>query len=560
MKSITRDVLIVGGGGAACRAAIAAAEKGASVVMVLEKTLGKSGSTTIEASEIAAFNVPGATDEKDSPEAFYNDIITAGQGMAVPELAQILVEQADARYQDLSSWGLHCEKRDGRFLGLHGCFSSYSRGYAIKGHGGTIVELLKQQLLKHSNITILENSMVIDFLVNGGEYAGAYGLDSDDEPVFFDTKAAIIAAGGAAQVFKNNLNPPDVAGDGYALAWRAGAEMMNLEFMQGGVGFHHPIKSLFQAHFWAGFPVITDKNGRQFVHDYLPVGIDYKQACLEHAQHFPFSCIDSSKYIDIAVQNEIFKGNGTQNGGVFVSFEHFTDDYISSLEVDVNLKKLWGLAKEHFSEMGIDLMHDPIEISCIAQAINGGVRIDRSAATSVPGIFAAGESAAGPHGADRLGGNMLLASQVFGKIAGESAAAYAKKNSQSRCDIKLVSRSPIYELLYKSGDSKLLNAQVQDTAQSNLLVSRSAEQLQKMFDAAYGFAAQIEESPSSDKPKRENIKLLNKIQAAEMMAMAALERCESRGSHYRMDFPDKNDAFNSPFIFSIAKNNKGVKL
>jgi L-aspartate oxidase len=263
--------------------------------MVLKNVLLRSGSTAHQASEVAGYNVPGAFDAEDNEEVFYNDIISAGMGMADPKLVRILVENAKSRFEELRAWGLPCERTAQGFLGMQGCFSSRKRGYTIKGHGVPILEALTRQIRMRDRISVMENSMILDLIVHDGACVGAVGIDEKDETVFFDAGATVLAAGGASQVFLRNLNPPDVAGDSYALAYRAGVKLANMEFMQAGIGFSYPVSSLFQAYLWAAIPAMHNGSGKDVIQNYLPEGVSGRQAMREHCYHFPFSCRDISK-------------------------------------------------------------------------------------------------------------------------------------------------------------------------------------------------------------------------------------------------------------------------
>jgi len=540
MKQIKTDVLVIGGGGAAARAAIAAHDAGASVLIVLKRQMGRSGATTYSNCEIAGYNVPdGAKDPSDNPERFYEDIIDAGMGMADPELVRVLTENAVESMRDLEKWGVRFEKDGDKYLVMKGCFSTRPRGHIIKGHGEPIMNALMTQIRSRPNITAMEDAVVITLVTRDGACAGAVALDEANETVFLNARAVIMATGGASQVFLQSLNPPDVSGDGYALAHRAGVKLVNMEFMQAGIGFSQPVESLFNTYLWAGVPKIVNAQGQTFLHKNLPEGISDRDIIKQHCKHFPFSSRDDSKYVEIAVQREIAEGHGSAKGGVPVSFAHFTPQYVDSIRDDSSLRDLWPTILEYFQKRGVDLLHDPIEISCYAQAINGGIRIDKNAMSSLPGLFAAGETAGGPHGADRLGGNMLLTCQVFGKIAGVGAAAFASKHSQWATDITKVEAQNDFSLsiLRKKIQGDELNRRLKVSAQNRLLVRRNENSLLAFLAEIDAIESELMTAPEVDTPERENLALLNKITSARLMARAALLRKESRGSHYREDYP-----------------------
>ena len=541
------DVLIIGGGGAAGRAAIASAQAGASTLMVLKKRLGASGATTHKCCEIAGFNVPGCGDERDTRETYLSDIMDAALGMAKPELAALLAENAAERFEDLRQWGLSPAEENGKPIVMKGCYSNYRRGYTIKGHGEPIMQALIRKM-RSLDVEVLEDSMAVELLTHNGRCCGALLLDGDDSFLVVRAGAVILATGGASRVFLNNLNPEDVSGDGYSLAYDSGAALMNMEFMQAGIGFFHPVKSLFNTYLWAGFPKLRNNKGESFVDKYLPEGISEKDVMLMHTRHFPFSSRDISRYLEIAIQKEIENGGGNERMCLPVSFEHFTPEYIESLEYDADLKQLWPLVQGHFAENGLDITKDRIEITCVAQAINGGIMIDSSAMSGLEGLFAAGETAAGPHGADRLGGNMMGTCQVFGEIAGRCAAEYALSHDKLETEVTLEGSFNV-GLLYKQAAVDEMTLELQRTAQTKLFICRTEEKLEQMLKKADSLSQQLISSPDSEKPNRANLELYHKINTARIMATAAKARKESRGSHYREDYPQRNDEmYSQPII------------
>ena len=195
--------------------------------------------------------------------------------------------------------------------------------------------------------------------------------------------AVVIASGGATQVFTRNLNPKDVSGDGYALAYDAGAELINMEFMQSGIGFSHPIVNMFNGYIWAAHPKLHNNVNEQFLGKYLPKGITQEHVMDEHRRHFPFSSSDDSKYLEVGIQKEIRAGGGSPNRGIYADLRHLTDDYIRSINDDCGLHHMWYIARDYMREKGVDLNSQIVEIAVFAHAINGGVNIDESASSTL---------------------------------------------------------------------------------------------------------------------------------------------------------------------------------
>lgn len=552
MKVVKTDVLIVGGGGAACRAALAASDQGVRVLMVLKHTIGHSGATTHKCCEMAGYVVPGCGDPEDSEEKYYDDIMDAALGMADPALVQILVENAGPRFEELRSWGVSPSIQNGKEVIMKGCYSRYRRGYTIPGHGEPIVLALLRQIEKRP-IQRMEHSIVIDLICKEDRCCGALVLESGKKLCLIQAGAVVLATGGASQVFRQNLNPTDVSGDGYSLAYEHGAMLKNMEFMQAGVGFFQPIKSLFNTYLWAGFPKLTNVRGEKFLEKYLPDGVTEQAVMLQHCKHFPFSSRDISRYIEIGIQKELNAGGGDTHLCLPVHFEHFTQEYIDSLEYDADLKQLWPMVQAHFRESNVNLLRDPVGVTCVAQAVNGGIAIDTRAMSTIPGLFAAGETASGPHGADRLGGNMMGTCQVFGAIAGREAALFAQHNrcfTLDKDDIRHTEK--MQSVLYADINSSRMIVQLQNAAQKNLFICRTQERLDRMQTEIDSEMQQVLTAAHRDTPNQENLRLYHLLNTAQLMTTAANRRKESRGSHYREDFPETNPRYAAPI--SLCKN------
>ena len=537
------DFLIIGGGCAAGRAAIEAAKRGLSVTVVMKGRYLHSGATAYQVSEMAGFNVgDGVCDKTDSPQGHYEDIMTAADGMADSELAKIVADEALETLKTLQSWGVPYEMDGNRYLAFKSCFSTRPRTHVIKGHGEPILKAMWYQLEQYP-ITWKENSMALELLQDiSGRCVGAVIADQGNRLHVIYAKATLLATGGAGQVFEKNLNPGDVTGDGYALGFRAGAELMNMEFMQAGIGISHPFTSLLNAYIWAGQPVLTNRFGEQFLEQELPDGTHARDVMMAHANHFPFSCSDDSYLLENAVQKQIQEGNGTEEGGVYMDLRHMTDAYIDSLDEHVGLKKMWPIAKSFYASCGVDVSKQPVQIACFAHAINGGLRIDAYGRTSIPGLYAAGETAGGPHGADRLGGNMLLTCQIYGHRAAEAAAEEIANIQTVKEDPQLSRKIETLEhLMHKDIDCAAIRRQLQFLAQRTLLVRRTAQGLRELLSLTEELLAKITSAPEYAKSDSHIPETVNLLTAARLMAYAAEHRKESRGAHYRPDYPEKND-------------------
>lgn len=541
-REIQTDVLVVGSGGAALRAVLEADAHGADVLVVIKGEFRKSGATFHSVAEVGAFNVPDAAgDPSDSPDVFLQDILTAGQEMADPRLAGILANEAQDALRYLEHHGVNFERENDRYLVFRACFSSKPRSHVIHDHFKPIVKALGTEASRRG-VRVMDRLMIVDLIAQDGECLGAIALDHNGEVVVIRAKSTILTTGGASQLFAKNLYPSDITGDGYAMAYRAGAHLVNMEFMQAGVSVISPFINLFGNYLWDARPNLTDRDGRPFVEDYLPEGLSLDAVIAQKERHFPFSSSDISRYIEISIQKAINDGRGTDEGGVYMDF--VGRDFTQILaDKHRSIAKMWPLTYQWYQERGVDLYRDQVQITCSAHAINGGLRIDADAQSNLKGLFAAGEVAAGPHGADRLGGNMSVTCQVFGRRAGQAAAERAKQLGghialKSAVDVHPLAGGPCRDTGVLSLDE--LRQTLQKAANRYLLILREESGLRQFLD----ICAQTRQSLLADcrietpAEKVSALELNNMLQVAELIAVAALERPESRGSHYREDYPE----------------------
>lgn len=548
MKKLVTDVLVIGGGGAALRGAIEAKQAGAQV-LVVQKGIG---STAYKVAETAGYNSPdGQVDPEDNAEEFLKDILEAALGTCDEQLARILAQEAEATVGYLESHGAEFEYDGDRYLEVIGCFGNRPRMHILKGHGEPIVKALKGLLAKEG-IQVLGNVMVTKIFTKDNKVVGALCLDVAGEELFFvHCKAIILGTGGAGQLFKLNHNPPDVTGDGYLLALEAGARLVNMEFMQSGLGTVKPIKVNFNNWIWAGYPRILNKKGDEFLANYVPEGVTLQESMDDKSKHYPFSSRDLSKYIEEGIHKEIKKGNGTENHGVYVDFSPLLE--MSTEEMPDHMQKLWPMTRQFWESHGVDLSQDRIEIATFGHAINGGVQIDENSQSTVQGLYAAGEAAGGPHGADRLGGNMLVTCQVFGARAGRDSANYAKEEklmeiTQEEVQVEI---QKLTDLIGKSGEKSLdeIKTDLQDLMWNNYLVVKNEETLNNVKQGLVSLTEDLAQARiGNHRDLRIYLELQNMFQLAEMMTEAALLRRESRGSHYRDDYNTVVDELAKPIF------------
>lgn len=547
-STVSTDVLVIGGGGIAGRAAIEASRQGARVAMVMKGEFGKSGTSAAKVAEAAGYNVAdGLVDPEDNPEEHYKDIVAAAAGTCDERLARIVAEDAPATLRELERMGVPLHLDGNRYLEVVGCFASRPRMHIIPGHAEPIVAAQRREILQ-MGVPIHEHTMITSLLIQDGVCVGATGLNAAGGLIVFQAGATVLGTGGAGKLFLHNLNPPDITGDGYALGYRAGAELVNMEFMQAGPSIVHPVHNILNTWLLALYPRLTNVKGEEFLERYLPPGWSMRQCLDARSTHYPFSVYDGSQYLDIGIQKELTGGRGTAHVGVFLDLSGSRPEDLPDTPRGRDIRRLYGITRDYIQKnYGLDIANQPIEIACIGHAINGGLRIEPSAESTVPCLYAGGESAGGPHGADRLGGNMNLTCQVFGKRAGRSAAERVRARGVPSVAGNLVAAEQ--ERLAGVGAWRgplgpgQVKRRIQECMWRHLLVVRSDASLRACLTEVERLrteAANLNaEGPTQLMGALEVDSLLT---VAEIMTRAALLRTESRGSHYREDYPQRDDA------------------
>ncbi len=531
METIKTDVLVIGGGGAATRAAVEARLAGAEVTVVSKGTFGAvgtrgAGATSGAISPFGIMATPGWTgpltgSEKAlahmiaaAPDDAFLNVRQVGLGMADPKLVRVLIEDAAETRTRLLEWGT--------------AFGEFG----IRSHGVPIVEALASQI-RNMHIPIRERTMIARLLVRDGECMGALGVSEiNGDAVAIEAGAVIIGSGGDAGLFMLNMNPSCNTGDGYAMGFDAGAELMNMEFKQVFMGSVYPtvnmLTSVLPPHVR-----LTNARGEEFLGSYLPEGASVEECLAQRQLHLPFSTRDPlSRYVDIAIMGEVKAGRGTAHKGIYLDRR---DPRIAPYPFERN---------EFWLYRGIDPAHELVETGVCHHSSLGGFRIDENAETTVAHLYAAGESAAGPHGVDRIGGHMLLASQVFGARAGRDAAG--RKGKAAHLDGKALKAAgeKIEALRNRKGEQSPQNLKdrLRESAYYNLLVARSAQGLNTFLSDVSAMRADASRlSVTTPASLVEALEVQNLLSLAEVEARVCLERTESRGSHYREDYPAQDD-------------------
>jgi len=526
-NTLVTDVLVVGGGGAAARTALEASMAGANVTLAVKGKFGAigtrgAGATASGISEAGLIMAAGIPDQRTwtlDPDEDLADILQLGLGLADRRLATILVQESYGAREKLKEWGwvFHL--------------------WGIKNHGVPIVGALESQIRKRG-IIVMDLTMIVDLLVQDGVCLGAIGLDEKTgRPVVIRSKAVVLCTGGDANLYRFNLNPACTTGDGYAMGYRAGAELMNLEFKQMTLGMAYPTKNMVFDWVFQPHAKFLNANGEEFLESYLPPGVTVEEVLEARALSNMFSTrVPVSMHVDIALVSEVKAGRGTQRDCVLLDLR----DPLVNLGPPPRLQ--W------WEYRGVAWRRDVPEIAFSHHCSNGGFGIDENAQTTLPNLYAVGECAAGPHGADRSGGHMLAACQVFGKRAGRHAATQVASAKHPALDPRTVSEGERAVRRFDGTRGSLkpsdLKADLQKKAWEDLLLIRSRESLEGMLPYVNHIRDDLLPKISLETPAEmvEAQEIRNLLDVAELVSSVCLKRTESRGSHYRVDYPDRNDA------------------
>lgn len=548
------DVLVIGSGVAGLRSALEAGRSGASVLLVSKKEIRQSGTTNAEVAEMAGFNAsPDGSDE--GIQSHYDDIIDAGQDVLYPELARVVAEGAPLVKAELLEWAVPFEQSENGLFTFQSCFSRSARTHVIKRHGTEMAIALFNAVKSQPTIKILSGVTIIGLSTNDNVCTGAYGL-YNNEPIEIQAKGTILATGGGGLAFERSFSPSDVVGSGYTLAWDADATLVNMEFMQIGVGFSHPLINIFNGYIWQGEPPLTDKNGDDVLASILPAEISKNAVYDSHRWHYPFSSRTISKYLEISIDKAINENRGSVNHGVHVDLRHMDDTYLRSLSNDGGIAHMWPLARDYIKSRGLDLLTQSAEVAVFQHAFNGGVKIDRNAESTIKGLYAVGECAGGPHGADRLGGNMFVTSLVFGKIAGKNAASRAQRMNHFLEEdlLSIEQKANQFNRMKRTINYPRLLSILQAHAQRHLLVNRSQAGLEEMIACSAEIVDEVNNSPAQPGYQSETFDILSLATTTRLLGTSALARKESRGSHYRADYPQTDPVYSH--VLEVSKNKK----
>lgn len=544
-ETYSTDVLVIGSGGAGCRAAIEAKKHGKDVIIVSKGLSYKSGCTTLaEGGYNAAF---AYVDAEDSIQAHLDDTLKGGAYLNDPELARILVEEAPDRLTELESYGALFDRQESGKLNQRPFGGQTYRRTCFQGDrtGHEMMTALKEEVTR-LGIQTVDEVMITKLLQDSeGNVGGACGISlSNTNFVTFLAKSTIITTGGAGWIYPVTSNAMQKTGDGYALSWNVGADLLDMEQVQ-----FHPTGMLYpdsrrgvlvtEAVRGEGGKLINSE-GERFMINYDPRGE-----------------LATRDVVSRAIYNEIMEGRGTPNGGVYLDVTHLAPEVIE--------EKLETMLLQ-FQDVGVDIRKEPMEVAPTAHHFMGGTRINPQCETNIPNLYAAGEAAGGIHGANRLGGNALADTQVFGRRAGETAAETVSKSRFQLDSASMDIEESRIKKLFKDGDYYpfQLKEELQEVMWNNVAIIRREEGLKSALERIEIIKEKMTSMIVPDvvgynQHLQDALELKNMILIAELVTKSALIREESRGAHYRADYPDRRDEWKKSIVLNRDGNIKFLK-
>lgn len=577
VRRIEHDVLVIGAGGAGLRAAIEASAAGVSVGLVCKSLLGKAHTVMAEGGIAAAL---ANVDERDNWKVHFSDTMRGGGYVNNWRMAELHAREAPERVRELEAWGaLFDRTKDGRILQRNFGGHKYPRLAHVGDRTGLEMIRTLQDHGIHQGVDVHMECTVTQLLKDGDRVVGAFAYDRDRGRFkVFHAKAVVLATGGVGRAFQITSNSWEYTGDGHALAYDAGAELVDMEFVQfhpTGMIWPPSVQGILVTEAVRGEGgILVNREGRRFMFDEIPELYKAQTADTEE-EGWRYTQGDKNArrppelltrdHVSRCIVREIKAGRGSPHGGVFLDISWIKQRIPNAAE---HIKRKLPSMYHQFKELAdIDITQEPMEVGPTTHYIMGGVRVDaETQMSSVPGLFSAGECAAGINGANRLGGNSLSDLLVFGKRAGEHAAQYAKQHGSgtiAESDIENASRQAL--LPFERGAKGEVPFAIQHDLQVSMqslvgIVRNESEMLHALEDidrlreraANVGVPGNREYNTGWHTA----LELPNLLVVSEAITLSALERKESRGAQFREDHPQKTDEFSKVNIV-LKKGREG---
>jgi succinate dehydrogenase / fumarate reductase, flavoprotein subunit len=557
------DVLVIGAGGAGLRAAIEASAAGVRVGLVCKSLLGKAHTVMAEGGIAAAL---ANVDDRDNWKVHFADTMRGGQYVNQWRMAELHAKEAPDRVRELEAWGAVFDRtKDGRILQRHFGGHKYPRLAHVGDRTGLEMIRTLQDHGVHKGIDVHMEHTILSLLKDGDRVIGAFGYERERGRFkIFRAKAVVLATGGIGRAYKITSNSWEYTGDGHALAYEAGAELIDMEFIQfhpTGMVWPPSVMGILVTEGVRGEGgILTNNQKRRFMFDEIPEA--YRAHTADNEEEGWRYCqgakdarrppeLLTRDHVSRCIVREIKEGRGSPHGGVYLDISWIKEKIPNSAE---HIKRKLPSMYHQFKQLAdIDITEQPMEVGPTTHYIMGGVRVDPDTQMSrLPGLFAAGECAAGINGANRLGGNSLSDLLVFGKRAGEFAAQFAKQNSLGEIDksqIDFAAREALAPFDRSDGENPYqIQKDLQELMQDNVGIVRTESEMQY----ALGHLQQLKEQANhaAVTGNREynpgwhtTIDLRNLLTVSEAIARAAIERKESRGAQFREDYPEKDEPF-----------------
>ena len=578
-ETIEHDVLVIGAGGAGLRAAIAAAEAGVSVGLVCKSLLGKAHTVMAEGGVAAAL---ANVDDRDNWRVHFADTMRGGQYVNNWRMAELHAKEAPARVNELEAWGAVFDRtEDGRILQRNFGGHKFPRLAHVGDRTGLEMIRTLQDKSVHMAIDVHMECTVLHLFVDGGRVAGAFAYDRDRGRFrLFRAKAVVLATGGIGRAFSITSNSWEYTGDGQALAYEAGAALQDMEFVQfhpTGMIWPPSVRGILVTEGVRGEGgVLLNRDGTRFMFHGIPENY-FSQTADSEDEGWRYTQGDKTArrppelltrdHVARCILREVKEGRGSPHGGVFLDIAWIKRRLPNAR--DHIIKKLPSMYHQFKQLADLDITTTPMEVGPTTHYIMGGIRVDGDTQSStLPGLYAAGECAAGLHGANRLGGNSLSDLLVFGKRAGESAAEFARGHGAptiDRMQVEDAAKRAVAPFERGPGADGRGPYQVQQDLQTMMqdlvgIVRTEAEMQRALAGIArlneqarqVGVAGNREYNPGWHTA----LDLANLLTVSEAITRAAIERRESRGGHFRDDFPEKDPAA-AKFNIVIKKGKDG---
>ncbi len=564
------DVLVIGAGGAGLRAAIEAVGQGVKVGLICKSLLGKAHTVMAEGGMAAAM---GNVDDRDNWKVHFADTMRGGQYVNNWRMAELHAKEAPDRVRELEAWGAVFDRTpDGAILQRNFGGHRYPRLAHVGDRTGLELIRTLQDHTIYLGVTVHMEFTVVDLLMDGDRVAGALAYDRERGRFhLFAAKAVILATGGVGRAFRVTSNSWEGTGDGHALAYRAGAELIDMEFVQfhpTGMVWPPSVKGILVTEGVRGEGgVLKNSAGERFMFGDIPD--NYKpQTAADAEEGWRYTQGDKNArrppelltrdHVARCIMREVKAGRGSPHGGVFLDIAWIQEKIDKAPE---HIRRKLPSMYHQFKELAdLDITKEPMEVGPTTHYIMGGIRVDADTQEStIPGLFAAGECAAGINGANRLGGNSLSDLVVFGKRAGEYAAAHARSAASPKLDDGAVaaamkaSLAP-FERGVAAENPYKVQSDLQDTMQDLVGIVRQESEMNEALTRLEALnrraeAAGVEGHREFHPGWHTCLDLRNLLAVSEAITRSALERKESRGGHFREDFPEKDPAYGT---FNVA--------